>query len=144
MLLHFLSRLKCAGYNTNKLNLYYTTCIKPLLEYACPVWTTNLTTSQNIDIEVGQIRTFCIKLGTKDFPHKFALEHLKLETLKRKKETLAKFFLTNFLHNSCLNDITVIRLLYTVSRIKGSKFSLSAMLSASKGDRHFAQFIDMS
>ena len=40
--LHFLRQLKCAKMPTNDLLSFYTTCIHPVAEYACPVFHTAL------------------------------------------------------------------------------------------------------
>ena len=54
MQLYFLRKLKLAGYNTHEFKLYIT-CIRPLLKYAYPMWSTSLTTGQNTEIKDVQI-----------------------------------------------------------------------------------------
>ena len=55
--LHFLKQLKRSGAD---LLCFYGTVIRPVLEYACPVWHTSLTAAQTKALESLQRRTLCI------------------------------------------------------------------------------------
>ena len=44
--LHFLRRLKRAGYKITELKLYFTACLRSIVEYGCQLWSTSLTEDQ--------------------------------------------------------------------------------------------------
>ena len=44
--LWFLKKLKCAGLSADDLVHYYEVVVRPVLEYACPVWHCSLTRQQ--------------------------------------------------------------------------------------------------
>jgi len=54
--LHFLKQLKLAGAGRDDLLCFYTTVIRPVLEYACPVWHSSLTAAQAKSLESIQRR----------------------------------------------------------------------------------------
>ena len=102
-----------------------------LLKYACLVWSTSLMTSQNVKIEDVQIRAFRIVLGTIDLLYESVLEHLKLETLKCMRETLAKsIFIKFLLSNSRLHDLLPVNCNRTIiSQLrKPNKYALLALI----------------
>jgi len=49
--LHFLKQLKRSGAVRRDLLCFYTTIIRPVLEYACPVWHSSLTAAQSRALE---------------------------------------------------------------------------------------------
>jgi len=58
--LHFLKQLKRAGMSTNDLMFFYQAVIRPVAEYACPVWHSGLTVDQSDRIESIQRRAMKI------------------------------------------------------------------------------------
>ena len=52
--LYFLKRLKRAGLSVNDLRCFYTTVVRPVLEYACVVWHHGLTKAQSDRLEALQ------------------------------------------------------------------------------------------
>jgi len=61
--LHFLKQLKRSGAGQEDLLCFYRTVIRPVLEYACPVWHSSLTTMQTKALESVQ-RTSSMKTAT--------------------------------------------------------------------------------
>jgi len=57
--LHFLKQLKRSGAGRDDLQCFYGTVIRPVLEYACPVWHTSLTAAQKKALESLQ-RKLCV------------------------------------------------------------------------------------
>ena len=49
--LHFLKQLKRSGAGWDDLLCFYSTVIRPVLEYACPVWHLSLTAAQTKALE---------------------------------------------------------------------------------------------
>jgi len=49
-------KLKRAGVSQTDLKYYYETVIRPVLEYACPVWYHSLTNEQCKELEATQRR----------------------------------------------------------------------------------------
>jgi len=61
--LYFLKQLKKCSNNIGDIVHFYTTVIRPVLEYACPVWQTSITNEQCIHLESIQKRTIHIMNG---------------------------------------------------------------------------------
>ena len=70
----------------------YTCCIRPVLEYACPVWHTSLTESLIYKIEFVQKRALRIILGKKYTSYSEALDLCKLPSLQCRREVLLQSF----------------------------------------------------
>ena len=69
--LYFLRQLKCAKVPTNDLLSFYTTCICPVAEYACPVFHTALPQYLSDQLERLQKRALRI-ISTNDFSYRQA------------------------------------------------------------------------
>jgi hypothetical protein len=82
---------------------FYKTVVRPVLEYACPVWHSSLTKGQTNALESLQKRAMRIVFGHGDY--QAATIIADIDTLQTRRETLsAKFFICNVLDNtSCLN-----------------------------------------
>lgn len=65
--LHYLSLLKRSSVPTHELIHYYKSVVRPVLEYACPIWQTNLTKDQRERIENVQRRALRIISGFGDY-----------------------------------------------------------------------------
>ena len=60
---YFLKQLKRSSVDPDDLYHFYTTVIRPILEYACPVWHSSLTVEHSNRIEAIQKRAFRIIFG---------------------------------------------------------------------------------
>ena len=58
--LYFLKQLRRADVPTRDLLHFYTTVVRPVLEYACPVWHSGLTVAQSNLLEYVQKRAIRI------------------------------------------------------------------------------------
>ena len=86
--IYVLYQLKRSGIHQQDMARIYTTVIRPVLEYACPVWHSNLTKYLSDDIETVQRRAMrTIYPGT---CYNEALELASLPTLQQRRETLCK------------------------------------------------------
>jgi hypothetical protein len=100
--LYFLKLLKRSSVSKNDLLHFYVSFIRPVLEYACPVWHTSLTVEQTNRIEHIQRRTLLIIYGVKDYTA--ICNTLELPTLFERRESLSKSFFKSILEvNSCLH-----------------------------------------
>ena len=61
--LHFLRRLRNAGFSLTELLLYYSSCIRPVLEYACPAWATSVYEYQKETLDTAQKLALAIITG---------------------------------------------------------------------------------
>ena len=99
--LHFLKILRRACINQSDAICFYTTVIRPILEYACPVWHSMLTKKLTSAIESQQIRAMRIIFG--DIRYEEALELAGISTLQDRRENLTRKFFLSICHpDSCL------------------------------------------
>lgn len=100
--LYFLKQLKRSGLSTEDLVTYYTTIIRPVLEYACQVWHPGLTKKHSKAIEHIQKRalhTICPGMDSNSVASKY-----DLDTLEHRRNTISKeFFLQLCMPDSKLN-----------------------------------------
>ena len=102
--LHFLKRMKRACSNTGDLVCFYTTVIRPVLEYACPVWHSSLTKKLTIQLESQQIRAMRIIFG--DISYDEALDIAGIPSLEDRRQSITwKFFLSVLQPNNCLHNL---------------------------------------
>ena len=85
--LYFLRQLKRAKVPANDLLSFYTTCIRPVAEYACPVFHTTLPQYLSDQLERLQKRALRI-ISTNDLSYKQALEVFNIHTLYDRRETI--------------------------------------------------------
>ena len=85
--LHFLKVLRRACPNTGDLVCFYTTVIRPVLEYACPVWHSSLTKKLTNQLESQQVRALRIIFGDKSYEE--ALNFTGLQTLEDRREAIS-------------------------------------------------------
>jgi len=96
--LHFLKLLKRSGMSTEDLTYYYSTVVRPVLEYCSIVWNTSLTEEQSDRLEHIQRRAERI-IGLTD-------EANKLPTLKKRRDEQTKRFFNSILQSSsCLHHL---------------------------------------
>jgi hypothetical protein len=65
--LHFLKLLKRSGVTTADLLQYYKSVIRPVVEYACPVWQSGLTVAQRDRLESLQRRALRVISNSNDY-----------------------------------------------------------------------------
>jgi hypothetical protein len=101
--LHFLKQLARSGASREDLLCFYSTAVRPVLEYACPVWHSSLTAADSDALESLQKRAMRIIHPQLDYNTALCLDDI--DPLKSRRETLTeKFFLNNILNsNSCLH-----------------------------------------
>jgi len=103
--LYFLKQLKRAGLSSNHLLHYYTSVIRPVLEYSAPVWHYALTKEQTYQIERIQKRAIHIIFNfSRGMPYTSMLYSANLENLATRRNNLSqKFFLDITEPSSCLH-----------------------------------------
>ena len=102
--LYALGMLKRSGIPPRDLCSVYSYFIRPVLEYACPVWHTSLSLSFRDDVEDIQRRAIRII-----YPHLSycqGLQDLNLPTLFDRQQSLCcSFYKSNLASNSKINDL---------------------------------------
>jgi len=92
--LYFLKQLRRAGVPQAQLLYFYTGVIRPVLEYAAPVWNHLLTKTQIDQIEAIQRRALrIIDSYTNDMPYISALYCAAIPSLADRREQLSRKFL---------------------------------------------------
>ena len=86
--LSFLCRLKRAGYKTAELKLYFTACVRSVLEYGCQLWSISLTECQISALEDISKRACRIITGISQLD--YLMQSLNLEPLARRRDDIAK------------------------------------------------------
>jgi len=101
--LYFLKQLKRSGVPVEDLLCFYTSVIRPVLEYACPVWHSSLTTGQSELLESLQKRA--LKIIFNDTNYSTSLILADTDTLHSRREHLLERFYTRNINCStpCLN-----------------------------------------
>jgi hypothetical protein len=91
--LFYLRCLKRAGLCEKELCNVYSTLIRPVLEYACPVWSTSLTSEQRNSLESIQKRA--LKIIRPQDSYDSACAHLQLPSLVSRRDDVCKRFFEN-------------------------------------------------
>ena len=95
--LYFLRQLKRAKVQPKELVLFYTTCIRPVAEYACQVFHNSLPQYLSYEIEKLQKRAFRIIFP--DLHYQEVLELLNIPTLYDRREILTKKLFSDIVIN---------------------------------------------
>jgi len=100
--LYFLKQLKRAGLGIDDLLFFYCSAIRPIMEYACPVWHSGLTVKQSRTLESLQKRALNIIFPDMDF--KMSVIMACIDTLQVRREVLTKRFFRRSVmqESSCL------------------------------------------
>ena len=85
---YMIYQLKRAGINQNDLIRIYGSVIRPVVEYACPVWHTNLPKYLSDNIEIIQKR--CLKTIFPGYQYENILQMVNLPTLHRRRDELCR------------------------------------------------------
>jgi hypothetical protein len=88
--LHYLSLLKRSSVSDEELLHFFKSVVRPVLEYACPVWQSSLTTEQRDRIETIQRRALRIISGSNDYEFQCAVHNIEL--LSTRLQSLSKSF----------------------------------------------------
>ena len=88
--LYYLRQLRRCGLSQCDLLAYYRTLIRPILEYACPVWHAGLTKGESDILEKIQKRA--LKIIYSDMPYEACIQKAQIEFLKTRRERLSKQF----------------------------------------------------
>ena len=88
--LYYLRQLRRCGLSQCDLLAYYRTLIRPILEYACPVWHARLTKGESDILEKIQKRA--LKIIYSDIPYEACIQKALIEFLKTRRERLSKHF----------------------------------------------------
>lgn len=90
--LYYLRQLRRCGLSNNDLLTYYQTMVRPILEYACPVWHAGLTIGESELLEHIQKRA--LKTIYYGLSYEAALQISHLDHLSARRERLSKKFFT--------------------------------------------------
>ncbi len=100
--LHFLKLLKRSSVTVDDLLQYYKSVIRPIIEYACPVWQSGLTIEQRDRLESLQRRALKLIFNSLDYELYCALYNI--EPISVRLDNLAcSFFRKICRDNDCLN-----------------------------------------
>jgi len=100
---HFLKQLKRAGIPVRDLLHFYIAVVRPVLEYACPVWHSGLTAGQCNAIENIKKRAIRMIYSDTDTDDEIALIVARIDSLKDRREMLmARFFKRQVLASNAL------------------------------------------
>ena len=94
MKLFMLRKLKRTGLNVEELVAVYRGYIRPILEYAVPVWHSGITSEQSSKIESIQKRVCRIILGKEYEHYSEALSRMGLESLYTRRISICTKFAT--------------------------------------------------
>lgn len=97
--LYFLRQLKRAKVPANDLLSFYTTCIRPVVEYASPVFHTALPQYLSDQLERLQKRALRI-IGTNDLSYRQALEVFNIPTLYDRREAIGNLMFQEIINNN--------------------------------------------
>ena len=92
-----LSQLKCAGLGPNELVQFYWTCIRPITEYACPLFHDGLPVYLSHELEAVQKRTMRIIFPSLMYDE--ALVKTSLVTLSDRRQALTDKMFKKILDN---------------------------------------------
>ena len=84
--LYFLKQLKRANIPAKDLLIFYLTCIRPVTEYACPVFHNALPAYLSAELE--QLQKRAMRIIFPFVPYSDALHQANLETLSRRRQSI--------------------------------------------------------
>ena len=133
-----LKQLKRSGVSVVDLLCFYTTVVRPVLEYACPIWHSSLTVSQHEALESLQKRSMRIIFNHDDYLT--ALIIAGIDNLQARREHLTERHVLK--EKSSLHYLLPIkRDLNTVKRFRNAK---AFELSHTRTERFRRSFIPYS
>ena len=96
---NYLKQLKRAKVPTNDLLSFYTTCIRPVAEYACPVFHTALPQYLSDQLERLQKRALRI-ISNNELSYRQALEVFSIPTLYARREEIGNSMFQDICNNN--------------------------------------------
>ncbi len=93
--LYFMRQLRRCGLSSSDMVKFYRTIIRPILEYACPVWHHGLTSGESYTIE--QIQRRALRVVYPDYTYEQALEMSQLELLSSRRDNICDLFFNNII-----------------------------------------------
>ena len=96
--LYFLRQLKRAKIDEKDLLTFYLTCVRPVTEYACPVFHNSLPLYLSEDLEKLQKRALRIIYPTLSYPE--ALSEARIDTLFDRRELITKKLFQDVVNNT--------------------------------------------
>ena len=96
--IYLLAHTKKSGVSSDDLLLLYKSCIRPLSEYACPVWSMSLPAYLVEKIE--RIQQRCLKIIFPNLKYDDAIKEARLTTLEERRLHLCKQFFNRLLNPS--------------------------------------------
>ena len=110
--LHFMKLLKRAGMPPNELLIYYKSVIRPVMEYGCEVWQSNITEGQIHRLDTIQRRAERIIFSINNIQS-------ELTPLKRRRDLNARHLFNRILQpNNCLHEILPAERLYDTAKLR--------------------------
>ena len=97
--LYFLRQLKRSRVSSKELTVFYTTCIRPILEYACPVFHRALPEYLSDDLE--RIQRRASKIIHSDLSYSEALKMSELQRLHERRESITTRLYHEVANNPC-------------------------------------------
>ena len=97
---YFLAVLRRAGVQSRVLLQFYTTFVRPTVEYAAPVWHAGITAKQCDQLEAVQLSS--LRTIFPDLSNRQALLHTRLPTLHDRRVNLCRTFAASSLANADL------------------------------------------
>ena len=97
--LYFLGQLKRVKVPTNDLRSFYTTCIGPVAEYACPVFHTAL--PQYLSDQLERLQKLALRIiSTNDLSYRQALGVFNMPTLYDRREAIGNLLFQGISNNN--------------------------------------------
>ncbi len=97
--LYYLRQLRRCGLSDSDLLKFYKSIVRPILEYACPVWHPGLTGSESQSVE--QIQRRALKIICPNISYEEALHIADLELLSSRRSSLCKQFFNEICDPTC-------------------------------------------
>jgi hypothetical protein len=138
--LHFLTLLRRAAVSRADMLYYYTTVIRPVIEYACPLWQSSLTGEQKHQLEHVQQRAVYIITGSSDYELQCAL--LDIEPIYLRLDRLARSFFDKLCNSdSCLRSLLPPERPFDVTnKLRRSKYFSTFLCHTERYKRSFLPF----
>jgi len=116
--LWFLKKLKRAGVSVDDLVYYYQRTVRPVLEYACPVWHSSLSKQQIKSLENVQCRAVQIIAGNTSYTE--ASSMLSIQSLADRRAELCRTLFTQIVKNESHYLLPVKRDTQLIGRLRSA------------------------
>jgi hypothetical protein len=92
-----LTNARRAGASQEDMKSLYTSIIRPVLEYCCPVWSTSIT--RDLSLQLEQVQRRCLNIIHPNVTYEHALLKSNLNLLSVRRDMLCKKFFKSFINN---------------------------------------------